>query len=235
MDTGTTQSASAQSSTCGVNFWFGGYSSSNSSSQSSFKQFTKNTNATVQIGMNVAKVGIEREWFNPGVFALTKDMFNVSETLISPTKNYTEVSTERLSDMATGGYIFPCYPTAMVIARDISIKVSLTDNKDSSFADASEAHASSGGGFLFFSGSSSTSSSSSQTGAHTQSTASTVTIKFDTPQIIGYYMEATPTDKSVSLDKNGTTSGFQSISDFVAAYKKVLDGLKTAKAVRAKE
>ena len=31
--------------------------------------------------MNVAKIGIERDWFNPGVFALTKDMIKLGKNL----------------------------------------------------------------------------------------------------------------------------------------------------------
>lgn len=224
MDTRTTKSSSASESSHGVSFWFGGYSSKSSSSSSSFETMTGSSKSSVQIGMNIAKVGIEREWFNPGVFVLTKDMFNVSTSRISPQQDFKEMSKERIEAMKKG-YILPCYPTAMVIARDISIKLTDEESISSSFAESIESHAASGGGFLFFSGSSSSSSESSDSGAHTRMTSNSVTIKFSTPQIIGYYLQATPADKSVVLDDISTQeaqAGFVTISQFVEDYKKML-------------
>lgn len=224
MSTQTDKQSSASNSTCGVNFWFGGYSSKKETSSSNFQTVTNSANSTVRIGMNVAKVGIEREWFNPGVFVLSKDMFNVSTVRISPSQNYVEMSDERIKEM-NKGYVFPCYPVAMLIARDISIELTSDDSSFSSFASSTEEHASHGGGFLFFSGSKSSSSSSSSSGVHTESNDKSVTIKFSTPQIIGYYLQATPADKSVDLDnvsKEEEIAGYVTISKFVEDYKKML-------------
>lgn len=51
----------------------------------------------IQIGMSVAKVQIEREWFNPGVFLLTADMYNTSSERISPasTPGFADQDTEK--------------------------------------------------------------------------------------------------------------------------------------------
>lgn len=226
LDKSTSQRASASASTSGAGFWFCGYESQKSTSSSSYSSFTSQSDSSIQIGMNIAKVGIEREWFNPGVFALSKDMFNVTTLRISPnpTNPYTEMSDNRLGDMASNNMIFPCYPVAMVIARDISIKLVSGSSISSSFADSVESHASRGGGFLFFSGSSSSSSSSSDSGVHSEATSNTVTLKFDTPQIIGYYLEATPADKSALLDdvSGDEQAGYVTISQFVANYRKIL-------------
>lgn len=230
LDKSTSSRADASASTSGFSFLFCGYHSEQSSSSSAFSNFTSQSDTSVQIGMNVAKVGIEREWFNPGVFALTKDMFNVTSLKIAPNPSqpYKSVTEDRLKEMATGGYIFPCYPVAMVIARDITIKMVSSSSVSSEFSQAVEAHASSGGGFLFFSGSKSSSSSSSASGVHSSSTGNTVTLKFDTPQIIGYYLEATAADKSSYLDDTSGDSqaGYVSISRFVEDYKKMLEAKK---------
>lgn len=225
MDTETSKKSTASASSCGASFWFGGYSSSNSNSSSNFSTMTGSRSSNIQIGMNVAKVGIEREWFNPGVFVLSKDMFNVSTSRVSPEKEFHEISEERLTEM-NGGYILPCYPVAMIIARDISIKITTKDSLSSSFADSMESHAAHGGGFLFFSGSSSSSSSSSESGAHTFARDNSLTIKFSTPQVIGYYLQATPADKSTILDSISSderAAGFVTISQFVEDYKKMLE------------
>ncbi|WP_052356236.1 hypothetical protein [Bacteroides timonensis] len=228
MDTQTTKYASASNSTCGVNFWFGGYSSKEESSSSGFDSMTNNQSSTVRLGMNVAKVGIEREWFNPGVFVLSKDMFNVSTSRVSPSEDYTEMTDERLKDMS-GSYILPCYPVAMLIARDISLQITSEDSSFSSFAHSTEEHASHGGGFLFFSGSKSSNSSFSTSGAHSEAREKSVTVKFDTPQIIGYYLQATPADKSVILDDISETeaaAGYVTIAKFVNDYKEMLEKMK---------
>lgn len=227
LDKSSSQSASASASTSGASFLFCGYHSESSSSSSAFSSFTSQADTSIQIGMNVAKVGIERGWFNPGVFALTKDMFNVTSQKIAPNpdKPYTSVTDERLKEMASGGYIFPCFPVAMVIARDITIKMILSSSVSSEFSQSVEDHASSGGGFLFFSGSKSSSSSSSSSGVHSSVTGNTVTLKFETPQIIGYYLEATAADKSTYLDdvSDDDKAGFVTISRFVEDYKKMLE------------
>ena len=106
---------------------------------------------------------------------------------------------ERLKEMGHD-CVFPCYPVAMLIARDISIQLHSTHDSFSSLATSSEEHASHGGGFLFFSGSKSSSKSTSSSSVHASSSEHSVTIKFSTPQIIGYYLQATPADKSTVLD-----------------------------------
>lgn len=229
LDQQSDSSTSSSVSTSGGSFLFCGHQSQKESSSASFSEMSGSKNTTIQIGMNVAKVGIEREWFNPGVFALTKDMFNVTTLKIAPnpTTPYTSVTDDRIKDMASSGYVFPCYPTAMVIARDISVMLKSESSFSSEFSSQVEQHASSGGGFLFFSGSSASSSSDSSSGVHTSVSDNTVTMKFDTPQIIGYYMETVPADKSVYLDDTSDDSqaGYVTISKFVEDYKKMLQSM----------
>lgn len=177
--------------------------------------------------MNVAKVGIEREWFNPGIFVLTKDMFNVSTSRVSPIKDYSDITEERLSDMSRG-YILPCYPVAMLVAKDISIQVAASEQLSDTFSATMEEHASHGGGFLLFSGAKSSSTSFSSAGIHTSSTEKSFNIKITTPQIIGYYLQATPADKSTIIDEisdEETAAGFVTISKFVEDYKKLLQAM----------
>lgn len=223
-------------STSGMNFWFCGYESESSEASSHFSDATSSESFSIQIGMNVAKVGIERDWFNPGVFTLTKDMFKVSTEQISqyPVPQYDDKGA-RINDLAKGNYIFPCYPTAMVVARDVSIKLEAESDFSSSFSEQVEEHASTGGGFLFFSGASSSSSSSSSSGVHSSCEGKTITLRFDTPQVIGYYMEITPPDKSVYLgefDSEATEAGYVSITRFVEDYIRMLEEMKKKKAER---
>lgn len=232
MENATEQKASSEQSTSGAGFWFFGGNHQNTTASDSFKNVTDDKAATIEIGMNIAKVGIEREWFNPGVFALTKDMFNVTTLKIAPNPEtpYTEINDGRLEAMSS--CIFPCYPVAMVIARDISIKISGKKGDMESFAESTESHAATGGGFLFFNGSKSSSNSSSDSAVCSSATDNTITLKFSTPQIIGYYLEVTSADKSTPIDsisQDEDRAGFVTIEQFVASYRKILEEIKKQK------
>ena len=122
--------------------------------------------------MDIAKVGIEREWFDTVVFDLTKDI-------------------------EAGDSVFPCYPAAMVIARDISIELISKTSISSEFTEAIENYAAS-------------------SGAYAVSADNTVTLKFVTPQIIGYYLD----------DTSGySQTDYVSIFKFVEDYKKMLKAM----------
>ena len=168
----------------------------------------------IQIGMSVAKVQIEREWFNPAILLLSSDMYNTSSEHISPSDDYSEINQKRLKEM--NKCIFPCFPAAFVIARDVTIQFYSETAISTSFAQSVEEHSSKGGGFFIFGGSSSKASSSSESNSVATSSANSVTVRFTSPQIIGYYLEALPPDKSTSISDTQTTSNqdFISIFDF---------------------
>lgn len=220
---GSSSSASASQSSCGASFFFGGYSRNTSHTEAVDQVVADKKAIDIHIGMSVAKVKIGREWFNPGVFLLSADMYNTSSTLISPNQDYTEFNDERFRAM--NKCVFPCFPTAFVIARDVTIKFSSAVEISSTFAQSVEDHSSSGGGFFIFGGSSSSSSSSSKSNSTATSTAKSVTVRFTSPQILGYYLEATPPDKSSSLsaDQTNANEDFISIFDFIKTFQQMLD------------
>lgn len=223
MDKSTSQSASATAQSSGVGFFFCGGRSESSSQQSAFDTFSKDTSCTIQIGMSVAKVDIERDWFNPGVFALAGDMYNVTSQKISPSKSYSGFDKNRFADMSK--CIFPAFPTAFVVARDVTVKITTSENISSATSSAMEEHASKGGGFLFFSARKSSSSSSSSSSAHVSAKGKSVSIRFTDPQVLGYYMEATAADTSTYIDNNTADDekiGYVTIMDFVDTCKSLL-------------
>lgn len=219
----SSSAASASQSSYGVSFFFGGYSNNKSHQEAINQSFESEKDMEIQIGMSVAKVKIGREWFNPGVFLLSADMYNTSSEQIAPGKEYAEFNDERFDAM--NKCIFPCFPTSFVIARDVTIKFFSSDSIASSFAQSVEDHSASGGGFFIFGGSSSSASSSSQSSSSATSTANSVTVRFTAPQILGYYLEATPADKSVSISSAQTNSNedFISVFDFIKVFQEMLD------------
>lgn len=230
MNKSSSQSASSSTQSSGVGFFFCGAKSESSSAQSAFESLSNDEKCNIQIGMSVAKVEIERDWFNPGVFALSGDMYNVSSQKFSPEGSYSGFDQKRFSDM--NKCIFPAYPTAFVVARDVTVKLSTSKAISEATSYAIEEHASSGGGFLFFSARKSSSSSSSFSSAHVQSSGNSVTIRFTDPQVLGYYMEATAPDKSTYIDNNTSADsriGYVTIMEFVekckAAFAQNIDKL----------
>lgn len=218
----SSSATSASQSSCRVSFFFGGYSSSQSHMSAISESLENESEMDIQIGMSVAKVAIGREWFNPGVFLLSKDMYNTSSKKIAPNFSGARFSKDRFDAM--NKCVFPCFPVSFVIARDITIKFSSSSSVSSSFAQSVEDHSSRGGGFFIFGGSSSSSSSSSRSNSSTNSTANSVTVRFTSPQIIGYYLEATPADESASLSEQRNSNGeFISILDFIKNFQTMLD------------
>ena len=128
------------------------------------------------------------------IFCFTQhDIFKIAP-------NFTTNKNNEQRFNAMSSCIFPCYPVAMVIARDIPIKISSGSSSTDSFGESTENHAKIGGIFLFFNNSKSSSNSSSDSAMYSSATDSIITLKFSTPQIIGYYLQATSADKSMSID-----------------------------------
>lgn len=218
----SSNATSASASSSHSSFFFGGYSSSRSHRESVDSSQSETSNIKIQIGMSIAKVGIGREWFNPGVFLLTKDMYNTSSKKISPNSKGKPFQKERFDAM--NDCAFPCFPVAFIIARDVTIKFSSDTSMSNSFAQSVEDHSSSGGGFFIFGGNSSSSSNSSRSNSCATSSANSVSVRFTSPQILGYYLEATPADESVTLSEvRSGNSDYISILDFIKNFQIMLD------------
>lgn len=225
----SSKESEASESSYGVSFFFGGYSSNQSHQSSVESQMSSQEHMEIQIGMSVAKVQIEREWFNPGVFLLTEDMYNTSSERISPasTTSFADQDTEKVRDRfkQMNECVFPCYPVSFVVAKDVTIKFVSQSAIASSFAQSVEDHSSKGGGFFIFGGSSAHASSSSSSSSSATSTSNSVTVRFTSPQILGYYLEAVPADHSMSISSSDAANDtdFISVFEFITTFKKMLD------------
>lgn len=222
-----TESKSSQSETThGLSFLFGGYKHKDTINESSFseKGFSKQT--SIDIGMSVAKVTIEREWFNPGIFTLTEDMFSTSSLKISPEERYSDFNDKRFEEM--NKCIFPCFPVAFLIAKNVTIQFSTNKTIDETLVNSVEEHSSTGGGFFIFSGGGSKSSSSTTKETAVSSSNNAIRIRFKNPQIIGYYLEATPADKSHKVSAGDSNGDFTSIFQFVNDFKKMINESTTS-------
>lgn len=177
----------------------------------------------IAIGMNVAKVAIEREWFNPGVFLLSQDMYRLGSVKISSGAKSFEVDSNEEDSGNASSEVFPCYSTALLIARDVTIKIK---NSSSSFSTASRTSVSktakSRSFFVFHTGDGS--STRTETNDSTSKfEGDTMTMRFATPQVIGVYLHTVPEDNSKEYKDNVADKDNMIITEFVKTYKAILD------------
>lgn len=91
-------------------------------------------------------------------------------------------------------------PTAFVIAKDVTIRFSSAEESDFAIYTAITERASKDGGFLCFSVRSLSSCSSESDSSVVTRESNGVTIKIPVPQIIGYYLQIMPEDKSTPMN-----------------------------------
>jgi hypothetical protein len=173
-------------------------SSSESSDSEAWKYFN-NSSSKIEIGMNIAKVGIEREWFNPGVFLLTENMYNLTKT--------------------KANYILPCFPVAMVIGRDITIKLTVKDVNQYTHIHDAVKEIQESDSYVFYNKASGSKDSSTYSYYDESSKSMVIITKIATPQIIGFYLEDTPTDNSEYFEDTNETDN---IRKFIEKYMDVI-------------
>lgn len=225
---------------------------------SHIEKMCSSTGSEIEIGMNVAKVGIEREWFNPGIFALTGEMYNVAEKTkeekeaelkeaqdknksktitindIEPVLRISHgIGNGTASDMETLSHdVFPCYPTSMIIARDVTIKVTTTSSSDSASMHSATKDVANSSAFFVFNAGNGSHAHTSCGSARSRSSSRAITIRFSTPQIIGFFLQIIPKDKSAKYP-GGTSREEDNIVKFVQAYENVIQERREAESAES--
>lgn len=196
--------------------------------KSSIESMCSSKGTEIQIGMNVAKVGIEREWFNPGIFTMTGEMYNVADRTGNAENEYERVL--RISHGAeTDDYarlskdVFPCYPTAMVIARDVTIKLTTTLSKEESEMRSASKEVSNSKAFFVYNAGDGSRSHTSFGQSKSKSNGRSITIRFTTPQVIGYYLQIVPRDESVPYPAKEKLDE-STVIKFIEVYEQVVKG-----------
>lgn len=215
----TSLDSSANSSRWNVSGWFtsaGGQSSSSSGKSAQETEFFKQE---MEIGFRVAKVSFDRGgWFNPQIFKMSHAFSRLADMLVSPGLSVADIpgkNQQQLKELTeyTGAdgkkqkYILPAFPVAMVIAKDITIKVKIDANNSKSAKSVVENASANGSGFLCFSASSSSSSKSSSESTFHGSHGGFYYIRIPGPQVIGYFLQFVPQDNSLKYEPTYTDQG----------------------------
>ena len=91
----------------------------------------------------------------------------------------------------------PAYPVSFIIAKDVTMKIAIDDQHKDVAQSVLQQASSSGGGFLCFSASSSRASGQTSKSFYFKIEENNLVIKIPGPQVIGWFMEFVPEDKSI--------------------------------------
>jgi len=240
------ESSSSTSSSWRVSSWFASYQANRHSSRASSYSSETMKKATTTIAMRVMKVGFQRSWFQPSLLERTADFHNVSDSnraglgvnrahVPAAVKDpgstpFDEKLKQKvgLDEEDSNTYLLPSFPVAMLIAKDITIKMSSSENLERSYNSSSSSSSSASGGFLFFGGSRSNSSARSNSSSFSSASDKDVVIRIPGPQILGYINQLVPKDKSRDYEQvfEGSNVTFEQVLEkydrlFNATLKKV--------------
>ena len=118
----------------GVDLFLGSGGGSTQESGTDFAEEFMTAESEIQIGFLAAKVLIERPWMKPEVFAHTKNFFRTMKKPLSPDSQMTH---EQLTGQGGESELlklindnaFPAYPVAVLLAKDICVKVKFDESK----------------------------------------------------------------------------------------------------------
>lgn len=190
----------------GVNLFLGSGGGSTEVSGTEFAEgFMENT-SEIQIGFLCTKVLIDRAWMKPEVFAHTSDFFRTLQKPLAPNTQMThdqlmgDEGQQRLLNLLNNNS-FPAYPVAVLIAKDVTIKVKIDMAKSEALRSTSKSVKSQGGGFLVFSISRSEAASSEEDSMNSFVMNGQMIARAPAPQIIGYWTQFLPPDRSTYIDE----------------------------------
>jgi hypothetical protein len=98
--------------------------------------------------------------------------------------------------------VFPAYPVALLLVKDVTIKLKIAVNKTQALQEHSERNVSNGGGFLCFSVSKTEATTSDKKSANSYAMAGDYVFRIPAPQIVGVWNQILPQDQSTFLDSD---------------------------------
>lgn len=205
-------SSSAFQNSWKVGGWFYSAAHQSSSSSASHQQVSAEEASRIEIGFRVMKVSIDRgQWFSPNIFKMTQNFYHLCESRCAPglskddirnaiAKTDADAQLKKLlcytNDNKQCSYLLPSYPTAFVIAKDITIRVKVSHDEIQENKDYAESQNSTSGGFFGFSASSAGSSKNCSESSYVGERNNFIYIRIPGPQILGWFQQLVPLDVS---------------------------------------
>ncbi len=204
----------------------------NTNFSESTNEFVKAVSSSkIQIGMRVMKVSIERGgWFDPGIIDISKSYMHIRDS-IKASNGYNADDCIAVSNgkKTKDTSVLPGFPSAFLIAKDIHIKASGMKCSEQQYNDFRKASLATSTSICGIRLSGNVAMQSEYSDATHTDTVTGVTIKIPGPQIIGWFMQLTPEDKSsqyVPLSGDGSTPNyFDQIIDKLKDYREKMKQL----------
>jgi hypothetical protein len=202
-ETETSNSVSSTSANVSFSSFFGLVKGSSSSALSTFASSMYSKDLEIDIGLRATKVTINRGgWFNPEFFTFTDGMYRILQGDSKISKGSPKLKPEQkffedkqLEELRTGT-IMPTYPVSFVIAKDVTISIQLDETNIKDAKQAFESQSAVMTNVFCFSASGGASHSSSSESHFSGVVGNKLVIKIPGPQIIGWFLEFVPEDRS---------------------------------------
>ncbi|GAQ87349.1 hypothetical protein KFL_003470060 [Klebsormidium nitens] len=239
--TSTLTASSATHTSWSTSFFFGSGGGSSDSASSNFAKDFKAERAKFDLGFRATKVTINRGgWFNPSALKENADVWSMrnSRTRVTasgpttrvtrpsaslPEKEYNdalalfnankEAYTTQLE--AAQKAMFPAYPVAIVVAKDMTIKIEMDAKTYGDAHSFLESSSTSGGGCFCFSYSKSSSSKSATDSTYSFHDGKNMVIKIPGPQILGWFLEFTGQTANFEFPEYGNGTDANSVESLL--------------------
>ncbi|TCD66126.1 hypothetical protein EIP91_001735 [Steccherinum ochraceum] len=200
-------SGSTTSMTC--NLWALSGSGELTTSSAEASQVTSKMRNEVWVGFRATLVTVDRAgWFQPQFFKQSAGYYHVARNMFWsrwPTGVASVADLKKAGDPAfqvVNQGLLPAYPQAIIICKDITIKISNDNTSTATSSVNMQSMAAASGGVLCFSFSSSDSDSSSDNTYSFKQCSDGCVIRIPGPQILGYIMQFTENDATRDLPAN---------------------------------
>lgn len=202
--------------------------SANANYSSSTHEFSKMfATSNLKIGMRVMKVSIERGgWFDPGIIDISSSFMHIKDFKASNGKQVEDFLGDRDGNTLNDNSVLPGFPSAFLIAKDIHIVVENIKIDDQQFESFQKSACNASTSLFGFRLSGSVAMEKSKTKVSSDSETSTLSIKIPGPQIIGWFMQLTPEDKSEGYTPFSGSETFTKIIDSLKDYKQKMKELR---------
>ncbi len=202
--------------------------SANANYSSSTHEFSKMfATSNLKIGMRVMKVSIERGgWFDPGIIDISSSFMHIKDFKASNGKQVEDFLGDRDGNTLNDNSVLPGFPSAFLIAKDIHIVVENIKIDDQQFESFQKSACNASTSLFGFRLSGSVAMEKSKTKASSDSETSTLSIKIPGPQIIGWFMQLTPDDKSEEYTPFSGSETFTKIIDSLKDYKQKMKEMR---------
>lgn len=185
----------------GVDLFLASAGGTTSRDGSQFASAFMKESGDIELAFLAAKVLINRPWMRPEIFQSTAEYFRTVSTPLSPK---TQVTREQLSGRANEGALlkllqensFPAYPVAALLVKDLSVKVKYDIAQTDRMREYDRSVKSESGGFFCFSVSSTETTQSQRESVNSYCMGGELVTRIPSPQIIGYWVQFLPPDKS---------------------------------------